>query len=717
MRKTLFFKEIFLLSFIMLFNLSWALGQIIISQYIETNTGTKPKGIEVWNVSAFTIDFSVKNLEVYKGTNGAEPTLDVKISTGSIASGDVMVISTYEDVTESGTGFQDYVEANGAVYYNKQFTFNGDDALVLYLNGIICDIFGDPGTGDPGTGWSNNGVQTYNQNISLKSGIVTGDADGWTDPSERFEVTTTDNTLTGFGLSPERVSLNWTGTTNSDWNTITNWGTGIIPSPVHDVSISSGNTPTISSSTAANCYNLTLEGTATLTIASDASRSGSLIFGGAYSGSSTAVTYQRYITGTDWHIAGSPFTGQTINNAFLTANSISGMKDYDENADNWNTDYTITDPNAAFSLGKGYAIKRSSSNVINLTGALNNTSVAVSLTRANYGWNLLSNPFSSAINATLTAHATNNLITANADVLDPSYAALYIWDQASTSYKIINNAGNGSLVQNYLQVGQGFFVKSKTGGGTFNITPALQSHQTTVLFKSKEETAWASIILNAETSNMQAKTQILFGKNMHRGLDVGYDAGLFNNTPNFLLYSRLLEDNGVNFGLQCLPVDFENLVIPIGLNAKAGNIIMFSATSLNIPEEYALVLEDKTETAFTDLTNEGAKYSIQLSEDSKGIGRFFIHTSFKSAIGIGALNTQNTFQIFSQTNNNQLIIRRNVHSTTRARIYTITGKLLAVVPLNQSSENLVPFNEESGIYIMQISNEFGTQTEKFAWIK
>jgi len=520
------------------------------------------------------------------------------------------------------------------------------------------------------------------------------------------------------GAENDTWITNWTGALGTDWATSGNWSNGI-PSENHDIKVPTGlsNYPIISSSTAANCYNLTLEGTATLTIVSDASNSGSLIFGGTYSGSSTAVIYQRYMSGTDWHMMGSPFTEQTINNAFLTANSIDGMKDYNENADDWNTDFTSSDPNTAFSLGKGYAVKRSSSAVVNLTGTLNNSTVNTTLTRDNFGWNLLSNPFSSAINATMSAHATNNLITANTDALDPSYAALYIWDQASTSYKIINNAGDGSLVQNYLQVGQGFFVKSKSGGGIFTMPPAMQNHQTSILFKSKEETDWASITLNAETSHSQAKTQILYGDAMHNGLDLSYDAGLLNSNPHFSLYSRLVEDNGIDFGLQCLPQDFEDLVIPIGLDAKAGDMIRFNATTSNIPEAFAVVLEDKTENVFTNLSNEGQEYVIQLQEDSEGIGRFYVRTSYKSTLAINNLAKPNTFFVFSRAKDNQLIIKGNASKTTGAKIYSITGKLLTAITLKQASENLIPFNEESGIYILQISNEEGTQTQKFAWIK
>lgn len=532
------------------------------------------------------------------------------------------------------------------------------------------------------------------------------------------------------GAENDEWQTTWTGASDSDtyWETSGNWSDDI-PTVNHDVTIPTGKMPIIAASTSANCYDLTLAGTATLTIQSGASNSGSLIFGGTYTGSATAVTYQRYFTDTKEQMFGSPFSGQTIDNDFLTNNSIDGMIHYLEASDSWSVNYTTTLPSSPYNAfawgtgymakrtGTGYTAKRTGGGVVNLTGTPNNAAVDISLTRSNNGWNLLSNPFTSAINATTTAHTTNNLITANSANLDPSYAALYIWNQGTTSYLIINNAGDGSLVQNYLQVAQGFFVKSKTGGGNFTITPAMQSHQTEIAFKSSEETSWASIILNAEINDAKESTKILLREDMRSGLDIGYDAGVFKSNPDFSLYSRLVEDNGIDFGLQCLPSNYNELIIPIGLDAKANEIVKFSVNALNIPEEYAVILEDRTANTFTNLSDETAEYTIQLTNDSDGTGRFFIHTSFKSALEIDDLATVNAFQVFSRAKDHQLVIRGNANENATARIYSITGKQIAVVNLKPSAENIIPFNEEAGVYIVQITNEGETQTQKFVWVK
>ncbi len=184
-------------TFVLFLFLSINFNAQIISQYIETSSGTTPKGIEIWNNTSSTLDFSTNNLVIEKGTNGGTPNADFTISSGTLASGDVLVIGTSDMQSET--------ENNGATFYKHAFTFNGDDALVVKYGGTTTDVFGEPGS-DPGSAWSGNGVSTANQNISLKSGITDGDIDGWTDPSIRFETTSTDNSLTGFGIAPESAT-------------------------------------------------------------------------------------------------------------------------------------------------------------------------------------------------------------------------------------------------------------------------------------------------------------------------------------------------------------------------------------------------------------------------------------------------------------------------------------------------------------------------------
>ena len=225
-------KLFYYLFLISLLTLSWDNNAQIISQYVETDSGTSPKGIEIWNNTGASIDLSTTNLVIEKGTNGGTPSTDVTVDTGTLAADQVMVIGTAD--------MQNVATNNGAMYVNKSFTFNGDDALVVKLDGTITDVFGTPNS-DPGSNWSGNGVSTQNSNIGLLDGISTGNTSGFADPSTRFatitDSPTASNGLIGFGIKPNAITLTLDNagasayfvtdqsstittlnTNNSDWN-------------------------------------------------------------------------------------------------------------------------------------------------------------------------------------------------------------------------------------------------------------------------------------------------------------------------------------------------------------------------------------------------------------------------------------------------------------------------------------------------------------------
>ena len=71
-------------------------SSVIISQYIETNSGTTPKGIEIFNVSGSAIDFSSTNLVIYQGTNGGSCGSIVSVTSGTLAADEVLGYWNFE---------------------------------------------------------------------------------------------------------------------------------------------------------------------------------------------------------------------------------------------------------------------------------------------------------------------------------------------------------------------------------------------------------------------------------------------------------------------------------------------------------------------------------------------------------------------------------------------------------------------------------------------
>lgn len=184
-------------------------ASILISQYYEGSTGSN-RLIEIWNPTASEITFSAANplaIEIYtNGSSSIGSTLTFNGTTGptSIAPNGVIVIANTDATGDSAiaaAGLTVFDTTNGAI------NFNGDDALVVRLAGVITDSIGQVGL-DPGTSWSANGVSTADQNIQLKFGLVTGDLDTASayDPSVRYEFVTAANvssgSFTGFGVAP-----------------------------------------------------------------------------------------------------------------------------------------------------------------------------------------------------------------------------------------------------------------------------------------------------------------------------------------------------------------------------------------------------------------------------------------------------------------------------------------------------------------------------------
>jgi hypothetical protein len=506
----------------------------------------------------------------------------------------------------------------------------------------------------------------------------------------------------------------WTGATNNDWHTTTNWSDGSIPTSATDVTIPAGKTAEIAPGTSASCNNISIDATGSLTIqSSSATNAGSLIVAGTATGN---LTFQSYLSETGkWHVVAAPVASQNIwSFATLAGNSIAAnagkraVTEYNEGTNTWDTNYPTSDTEGSFGAGSGYTVLRSAAGLVAYTGTLNTSDVSKPLTRTLYGWNALGNPYTSAINATVSAHATNNLITANTGNFDPSFAALYLWDAATNTYVTINNTGTGSLVQNYIQAGQGFFVRAKDNTGlNFSITEAMQTHQTSIPLKSGE-TAWPTIQLAVRAKAKQSSTVVAFNNQMTNGLDITYDAGMFKADKNFALYSRLVDDNGVDFAIQALPENYNKLVVPLGIDVPADTEITFTAETMNLPADAAVYLEDRAAKTITQLDLTGAGYTVTITDKTKGTGNFFLHTS-SATTAVNEL--ENNLKVY--TRDRAIYISGNLETTDVVAVYSIVGKLHYKKTAEKTGLLRIDSSKmPAGIYLVNISRNNTNSTQK-----
>jgi hypothetical protein len=316
------------------------------------------------------------------------------------------------------------------------------------------------------------------------------------------------------------------------------------------------------------------------------------------------------------------------------------------------------------------------------------------------GWNCIGNPYTSAINMNDAANASNNFLKTNSNRLDGSYACMYVWNDATLSYKIVGNGtyGTSDLLQNVLQAGQGFFVKTATDGVALEFTQAMQVHSTATNLKSAE-VAWPSITLDVSNNKTSASAVVAFNNSMKKGLDPTYDAGLLRGSNGLSLYTRLVEDNGVDFAIQCLPESFDNLSIPVGVDYNTGGEITFNAKTIELPLSSTLTLEDKTTGTFTQLTD-GATYKATVAAGTNGIGRFYIHASgIVSALPVSTV----TSGLKAYLENGSIVITGEVSSSAKAYLFNMNGQNLGTFKLQEGTQNSINASGlVSGVYLLNV---------------
>jgi hypothetical protein len=482
------------------------------------------------------------------------------------------------------------------------------------------------------------------------------------------------------------------GDTDSNWANATNWNNDVLPNELYNVSIPSGQNPVINDTIGASVNNLTVDDAGSLII----NAGGSLIVNGTSSGN---VSYNRTLdfksgNAKGWHLVGSPVASETYDNAYATANNLAisgtkrGLATYNTASDSWTYLEDDDSNKGTFISGVGYSLKTGSTGTVSFTGTINTADVIPSVAAAGNGFNLVSNPYTSYVNS--GAFLTEN----TASLLSET---IWLWNPVSENYE-----AKVTFNEYTLAPGQGFFVRAS--GGSVNFIESNQALGTgaDTFQKSVSTRLEVSLMITDGTLNRFAKLYYL--DNATTSFDNGYDGETFVGIANSLdVFTHLVSNSqGKNFQIQSLPSsDYENMVVPIGLEAAADKEITFSAEAINLPSGIKVFLEDKANNTFTEL-NENSNYKITLTEAIDGIGRFYMHTK-SSALSIDD-NLLSTVSIY-KTSNNTLRITGLSQGEATITLYNILGAEVmqsSFIAKNVQDVSLPKLS--TGIYIVQIGN-------------
>lgn len=469
--------------------------------------------------------------------------------------------------------------------------------------------------------------------------------------------------------------------------------------------------------------NVSINTMGSLAIKSDATSSGALLTEGSVTGN---ITYDRYIPDGDWHLISAPVIGQSIPNFVADANN--GIRTNGANG-NYAVAYynnsnivgerwtyhndTPTQVNQQtlinFNIGEGYSTSRTTGGDFSFTGELATSDVVVSLITSSgtHYWSSVGNPYPAFLPANDNANATN-VLGQNIGALDPSFAALYVWD--GSVYQPINQLSNAL----HLTPGQGFMVRAKDESENFTFSENIRSHQNGTATFYRTGNMIPSIEVHMSNGNESKMTTLKYLSNATAGLDVGYDAGTFeNSTASFSIDTHLVNDSqGINFTLQCLPDDsYETMIVPLSVNATVNQELTFSAATLNLPAEIGIYIEDRVTNVFEEITDQS--YQVTLQSTIEGIGRFYLHTS-QDALSIGDITSAERIKIYEILNDQIRITGLQEQGKATVVLYTVTGRKVLSISFDIQSINDIqlPLKIATGLYLANIKTDQGSFTKK-----
>ena len=471
--------------------------------------------------------------------------------------------------------------------------------------------------------------------------------------------------------------------------------------------------------------NVSVDAGGSLTTTSDATASGSFIVSGSTTGN---ITYKRYINDVNWHLVSAPVTDQDIpafvgvaGNAVAQSGNnyaVSYYKNTNTAGNRWTYHNTVnTTPENQETLtnfidGQGYSMKRTAAGDYTFTGAMANADVSVTIpttmTTGTHLWSAIGNPFPSFLPVNTAADAANLLVD-NVGVLDTSFAFLYVWNGAS----YVPIAQGDPALQ--LAPGQAFMVRAKSTSETFTFKKTLQNHNSgaATFYKSSVSTPTIAVHLTNGTSNKSANLEFLDSSTT--GLDVGYDAGAYQDgTPSFSINTHLVSDSqGIDFTRQSLPTSSldSEVAIPLSMNAGINEEVTFSVDTNNLPDGVSVYLEDALNNTFTNLTN--ASFKLKITAALSGIGRFYLRTSS------GVLSTETNFagaliNLYKTSNHTVKITGLTSGSAATFSLFTILGKeVLATKFIAQNGQEIsLPASLSTGVYIVNVASDLGTFHKK-----
>ena len=508
----------------------------------------------------------------------------------------------------------------------------------------------------------------------------------------------------------------WDGSESSNWNVGANWSTNGVPTASDNVTIPNvaTNDPIISSAPAV-CNNLTISwggsltinasqsltvsgtmtnnaGTSGLVIQSSASGTGSLI----HNTFNVNATIQRYITGSStlanmmYHFVSVPLTPVTssLSNLFLA----SYLYNWSETTNAWV--HMGTPTTTALGETRGFMIYYPGASITySFAGSMNNGSfTALTTYTASSGYNLVPNPYPSAIDWDAAGWTKTGIANAT-----------YIWYPGGSSgtsnyasYVGGVGANNGTK---YIPVGQAFFVLA-TSAPVLSMTNSVRVHSTQPFWKDGEVIPdLLRIKTVALQNNAFDEIVVHFRDGATTEFDSEFDANKLQGGADAPQLSSVASDNS-ELSINSLPLSTGSVVVPLNFSFSSASEVTFTASSIeSFDNNVSLYLEDKALSKMVNLRQEPV-YTFSYQPGS-AIDRFQLH--FAGINGIGQL-VASSGKAFVSNGHIYIEVPDMEGSSADISVYNSMGQLIRSEHQQMNGIVSIAAPQSTGIFIVLVTS-------------
>lgn len=480
------------------------------------------------------------------------------------------------------------------------------------------------------------------------------------------------------------ASTTWTGTTNNDWATATNWSNGL-PGNITDVTIPAGltNYPTVASAS---------------TIKSLVMGDGATLLGFKLLTITNGATLTRNISGKDdYHLISSPVQSITAGQAFPSNQNHIWVRSYDEPTGNWNN----LEATSALTPGIGYsffmdipstsAVFNGQFNVGN--GTYISPALTLSGTVAGYGrYNLLGNPYPATLDWDLGLWTKTGL-----------EASVWVWSDPIGAY-VSWNGSAGSLSNGVIPVAQGFFVKGTDLASSASIRIPIDAtrHNQQGFYKEAPQKVLRLDVTNS-VNPYKNSLFVQYTENATAGFDDQFDTRKMSDLDETPELWAMAGETRVS--IDALPSIEQNSEVDVWF--KPGVDAQYTLTASGMETfangDVAYLIDNLT--GYKQNINQNPVYTFS-AQAAPASSRFKITFS-----GVGIENPTTT-SMGAYSLNGRIIVQLTDAATGVLNITNMAGQKMTSQSFSNVNEITTNGTYRPGVYLVSVTTATGTITRK-----